>query len=886
MRGNAGRVVLVVILVTAGAQAAPAGVASAAAGDAGFVGPTFSGASAPTAEKPQSKLWHHYGRWWGVLFDEASGDHTIHRFHWSTNTWTSTGVIVDNRNASHADALSDGNRLYVASALRPGASSSDSSARLLRYTYDPGAVRYTLDPGFPITLHGGPLEAIVIDKDTRGTVWATFAAPNASGGRSVHVTHSGSSDTTWVPPYVVPTAGATTLSSDDISAVVAFRSQIGVMWSNQNEDTMYFATHRDGDPDTAWQLTPALQGPRYADDHINLKSLQVGPEGEVLAAVKTELREQSAPLILLLVLKQGSWSRHTFGRVSENHTRPLVVVDDENRQAYMFAASPCCSGGTIYMKQTPLGNVSFPSGLGTPFIKSAANVKINNPTSTKQAVNSTTGLLVLAGDDGTRRYLHNTIALASTVETSIDAGPTGVVASPDATFSFSSSLPTATFECRLDGGAYSACVSPQSVTGVAEGPHTFEVRAVDGAGHADPTPASRTWTVDAAAPTVVSVVPADGATGVNRAAAVAATFSEPMDASTLTTATFRLLPDGSTEAVPAAVQYDASSRTATLRPASPLPLATRFLATVVGGPAGARDSGGSGLATDRTWTFTTEAADTTAPDTSIGDSSTTGTVFTSTAVFEFGSNEAGSTFECRVDGGVYLGCSSPHTLLGVEDGTHTFEVRAIDSASNIDPTPAARTWTVNALLFADGFESGNLSAWEVRTGADGSARVQSAIVRSGGNAARFAATTSPGSFSYAYRSLASARTEVTVTADLHVVDEGSGGKPVSLLTLRDANGTLLDIQRVNGSGTLLAEHSGATTVMPASLPRSTWARLLVRVVTAGPGAGTVEVSLSGTPVYRTTTASLGTAGVNRVEIGSNARRQAFDAVFDNVTVRR
>jgi hypothetical protein len=877
--------VVVVAVVVVGAAPAPAWTAVAAA-DTGFEGPTFSGASSPTAEKPQSKLWHHFGRWWGVLFDDVNGDYTIHRFNRSTNTWTNTGVLVDNRNASHADALSDGNRLYVASALRPGATSSDSSARLLRYTYDSGAQRYVQDAGFPISLYSGPLEAIVIDKDTAGMLWATFTTPNSSGGRSVRVTHSGSSDTSWVTPYVLPTAGATTLSSDDISAVVAFRSQIGVMWSNQNEDTVYFATHRDGDPDNAWQLSPALQGPRYADDHINLKSLQAGPEGEVLAAVKTELQDGRSPLILLLVLREGTWSRHTFGTVSENHTRPLVVVDDENRQAYVFAASPCCSGGVVYMKQTPLGNISFPSGLGTPFIASATNTTINNPTSTKQPVNSTTGLLVLAGDDRTRRYLHNTIALSSTVETTIDSGPTGVVSSPDATFSFSSSPSTATFECRLDAGPYGMCTSPVSLTTLAEGPHTFEVRAIDSAGHPDPTPASRTWTVDAASPSVVATAPVDGATAVDRAAVAAATFSEPIDATTVTTSTFRLVVDGAADAVPAAVQYDASSKTATLRPSAPLPVGTRFVATVAGGPSGVRDTGGSGLPADVTWAFTTEAADTTPPDTSIGDSSTTGTVSTSTAMFEFSSTEAGSSFECRVDGGVYLQCSSPHTLLGVEDGTHTFEVRAVDSASNVDPTPASRTWTVNALLFADGFETGDFSQWTVRTGADGTAVVQDTLVRNGTYAARLRATANPGSYSYAFRSLGSPRTEVTVSADVHVVDEGSSGKAVSVLTLRDGNGLLVDIQRLNGSGRLLLEHSGTTTALPVSLPLSTWARVLVRVITAGPGASTVEVSVSGTPVYRTTTASLGTAGVNRIEIGSNARRQAFHTVFDNVTARR
>jgi hypothetical protein len=41
----------------------------------------------------------------------------------------------------------------------------------------------------------------------------------------------------------------TSVAPDDISSVVAFDSQVGVMWSNQTDDAMYFATHKDGDPD-------------------------------------------------------------------------------------------------------------------------------------------------------------------------------------------------------------------------------------------------------------------------------------------------------------------------------------------------------------------------------------------------------------------------------------------------------------------------------------------------------------------------------------------------------------------------------------------------------------------------------------------------------------
>ena len=50
-------------------------------------------------------------------------------------------------------------------------------------------------------------------------------------------------------------------------------------------------------------------------------------------------------------------------------------------------------------------------GVGDPFIRSSLDPKINNVTSTKQTVDSSSGLLVLAGDDSTRFYVHNFLPL-------------------------------------------------------------------------------------------------------------------------------------------------------------------------------------------------------------------------------------------------------------------------------------------------------------------------------------------------------------------------------------------------------------------------------------------------------------------------------------------
>jgi hypothetical protein len=85
-------------------------------------------------------------------------------------------------------------------------------------------------------------------------------------------------------------------------------------------------------------------------------------------------------------------------------------------------------------------------------------------------------------------------------DTAIDIGPSGTASSASATFGFSSSEAGSTFECSLDAGAFASCSSPKSYAGLSDGSHTFSVRATDGAGNVDATPATRTWTVSTAPP--------------------------------------------------------------------------------------------------------------------------------------------------------------------------------------------------------------------------------------------------------------------------------------------------------------------------------------------------------------------------------------------------
>jgi hypothetical protein len=78
-------------------------------------------------------------------------------------------------------------------------------------------------------------------------------------------------------------------------------------------------------------------------------------------------------------------------------------------------------------------------------------------------------------------------------ETTITGGP-GDTVDTTAVFSFTAD-DAVRFACRLDTGAWEPCGSPKTYSGLALGPHTFEVAASDAAGNTDPSPARHTWQV-------------------------------------------------------------------------------------------------------------------------------------------------------------------------------------------------------------------------------------------------------------------------------------------------------------------------------------------------------------------------------------------------------
>ena len=114
-------------------------------------------------------------------------------------------------------------------------------------------------------------------------------------------------------------------------------------------------------------------------------------------------------------------------------------------------------------------------------------------------------LSVTVSPDGTSAYVASFVSDAVAIfdrdvppETMITSGPEGLTNDPTPSFTFTSSEPGSSFECRLDSGPFEVCTTPFTSFGLTDAPHRFQVRATDTTDNTDPTPAERSFTVDTA----------------------------------------------------------------------------------------------------------------------------------------------------------------------------------------------------------------------------------------------------------------------------------------------------------------------------------------------------------------------------------------------------
>jgi len=253
-------------------------------------------------------------------------------------------------------------------------------------------------------------------------------------------------------------------------------------------------------------------------------------------------------------------------------------------------------------------------------------------------------------------------------DTSLALAPPAFDPASTTSLTFASAAPDVDhFECALDAAAFTRCSSPAAIT-VEDGTHTFQVRAIDAAGNADPSPAQVTWSADTTAPIVTFL---SGPVG-------------PVDAAQ---ATFAF----SANVVDTACALDAAAFAACASPVTTPALADGPHVFAVR----ASDVAGNTVTVSRAF-----VVDTTGPSIAI-TSGPDGPTANATPTWTFTVAGEAVAVQCRIDSDALADCASgTFTAAPLAGGPHVFEVQAQDAVGNLGT--AQRAIEVDTSACGDG----------------------------------------------------------------------------------------------------------------------------------------------------------------------------------------
>lgn len=273
------------------------------------------------------------------------------------------------------------------------------------------------------------------------------------------------------------------------------------------------------------------------------------------------------------------------------------------------------------------------------------------------------------------------------------------------------------------------------------------------------------------------------------------------------------------------------------------------------------------------------SSDTTPPSTPQGVAVTTASAFEADVSWAASTDDSGVTgYDVFRDGALFRHVNAPATTFAdttvLAGETHQYAVRAWDAWRNVSPLsdPVGVTMpAADSPLFADGFESADLSAWT----SSGGLVVQAGDVRSGGYAAEGNTTTGA---TYAKKTLPATYGDGYARVAFHVKSQTS---QINLLRMRAPDGTSIGYLYLDASGRLgFHNDTAATNTVSTTVPAAGWHVLELRL---GVTAGVVGVWLDGASVavLSAVGANLGSASIGAFQIGETTTARTYDVVLDD-----
>ncbi|HEY3162937.1 MAG TPA: hypothetical protein VGJ71_01185 [Candidatus Limnocylindrales bacterium] len=207
-------------------------------------------------------------------------------------------------------------------------------------------------------------------------------------------------------------------------------------------------------------------------------------------------------------------------------------------------------------------------------------------------------------------------------------------------------------------------------------------------------------------------------------------------------------------------------------------------------------------------------------------------------------------------------------------------------ASVIAILPAS-TLAAATTIQADNFETGSFApGWStVATGGAGTAIVQQVVVATGSNAAELSSTSSSTAFALLKDTFAPVA-QLTVSASIDVIAEGSTNGNVPFIRLFDSTGArTVSFYRQNATqGFLYVSYNGLFIKTTGQVALGQWASVELNVTGAGTASASIQAKLNGAVIYSASGLALGTGGISAGQFGNEVKGQAFDLALDDVVI--